>query len=274
LGRLLAASVKRASVAVGLLLIASASTAQFRRFGPPIRMATPDSFDGAFIFCRILFRNQPYGDGNGWGVDYDRADINLSFRLGELTKTSISRDAHGNINHVVVRLTDPELFHCPFVMMTEPGAAYFDPNEVAKLREYLLKGGFLWADDFWGPRAWDVWAAEIAKVLSPGAFPIVDLPLSHPLFHTLYEVTRVPQIPSIGFWADSGGRTSERGAASAEPHVRAILDDGGRVMVLMTHNTDFGDAFEREGDNYDYFLRFAADGYAFGINAVVYAMTH
>ncbi len=98
--------------------------------------------------------------------------------------------------------------------------------------------------------------------------------MSHPIFHLLYDMKRVPQIPSINFWAGTGGRTSERGAASAVPHVRAIFDESGRMMVLMTHNTDFGDAFEREGDDHEYFLTFAPEGYAFGVNALLYAMTH
>ena len=178
------------------------------------------------------------------------------------------------INHILIHLTDPELFRCPFVMMTEPGGAYFDEAEAAALRDFLLKGGFLWADDFWGPRAFDTWSREMAKALPAHEYPIVDVPLGHELFHALYDVREIPQIPSIGFWLDTGGQTSERGAASAEPHVRAIFDPRGRIMVLMTHNTDFGDAFEREGDNHEYFLRFAPPGYAFGINALIYAMTH
>jgi hypothetical protein len=101
----------------------------------------------------------------------------------------------------------------------------------------------------------------------------VDLPIDHPIFHLLYDMKRVPQIPSINFWIGTG-RTSERGAASATPHVRAINDEEGRVMVLMTHNTDFGDAFEREGDDHAYFLAFAPEGYAFGVNALLYSMTH
>jgi hypothetical protein len=262
-------------VGVAVLLAASLAGAQFRRGArEQIHIATPESFDGAFIFCRLYFRYQRYGDGGGWAVDYPRADINLSFRLSELTKTSVSHDALGDFNHVVVRLTDPELFHCPFLMMTEPGGTYFDEMEAQKLREYLLKGGFLWADDFWGEYAWNIWANEIAKALPPGQYPIVDLPLDHQIFHALYDVRHVPQIPSINFWFGSGGRTSERGEDSAVPHVRAITESGGRIMVLITHNTDFGDAFEREGDNHEYFLEFAPDGYAFGINALVYAMTH
>src|SRR5262245_24288664 len=167
-------------VAAGVLLLASVGAAQFRGFrgfGQGIRMATPESFDGAFQFCRVLFRNAPYGDGGGWGVDYPRADQNISTRLSELTRTTVSRDSSGEPNHLVVRLTDPELFHCPFVMMTEPGGAYFDQSEAARLQEYLLKGGFLWVDDFWGTRAWANWSDQIGKALPPGLYPIKELSL-------------------------------------------------------------------------------------------------
>jgi len=200
--------------------------------------------------------------------------LNLSFRLSELTKTPISHDPSGEIRHIVIRATDPELYRCPFVMMTEPGGTFFDEAEAAALRDYLQKGGFLWADDFWGERAWSNWAGEIGKALPPGPYPIIDVPLDHELFHTLYDVREVPQIPSIGFWIGTRGATSERGAESAVPHARAILDDHRRIMVLMTFNTDFGDAFERETDDREYFLEFAARGYAFGVNSLVYAMTH
>ena len=90
----------------------------------------------------------------------------------------------------------------------------------------------------------------------------------------LYNVKSVPQIPSINSWFGRGGSTSERGAESATPHARGIFNDRGDLMVLATHNTDFGDAFEREGENRAYFDTFAGVGYAFGINALLYAMTH
>ena len=271
----------RSTIACALIVAAaiagSGDAAPQRRggrfgMGPPMQ-ANP-SYDGAFRFCRIMFNNSAYGDGNGWFVDYPRADINLSYRLGELTTTSISRGPGGDYHHVVLRLTDDELFKCPFVMMTEPGGAYFDEDEAARLREYLVKGGFLWADDFWGEYAWNAWVGELRKALPAGEYPITVLLPDHPIFHTLYEVRQLPQIPSINFWLGTGGRTSERGADSAEPHARAIADANGRVIVLMTHNTDFGDAFERETDNRAYFDTFAAAGYAFGINAIIYAMTH
>ena len=255
-----------------LLVIAAASWAQFGQ--GRIRLATHDSFDGAFNWCRTYYRRHPYGDGGGWSTDYPLADQNFSFRLAELTKTIISRDRRGDINHLVVTLTQPELSHCPWIMMAEVGSLYLDETEAAALRDYLLKGGFLWVDDFWGSRAWDVWEEQIAKALPPNKYPIVDLPLSHEIFHMLYDVREIPQIPSINHWLGTGGDTSERGADSREPHVRAIFDERHRMIVLITHNTDFGDSFEREGANHAYFLRFAAVGYAFGINALLYAMTH
>ena len=176
--------------------------------------------------------------------------------------------------HLLINLRQPELFHCGFIMMTEVGRLSLNEDEAVNLRKYLLKGGFLWADDFWGEYAWAYFERQMRKVFPAASYPIVDLPLTHSLFHELMDVQRFPQIPSIGFWGGPGGRTSERGAESATPHARAILDEKGRVMVFITHNTDFGDAFEREGDNHEYFLEFSVPGYAIGVNTLLYAMTH
>lgn len=230
-------------------------------------------YDGAFVFCRLAFDQSGGGDGGGWSVDYPRADLNFPFRLGELTETPVSHDERGEPNHVVVTLSDPHLFECPFLMMTEPGGAYFSDTEAAQLRTYLDKGGFLWADDFWGEYAWYAWSAQLRKALPEAEFPIVDLPMDHPIFRLRYGITSIPQIPSINFWYGSGFQTSER-ADSTVPHVRGIMNARGDVMVLMTHNTDFGDAFEREGEDKQYFERFASLGYGFGINVFLYAMTH
>ena len=82
------------------------------------------------------------------------------------------------------------------------------------MRTYLLKGGFLWADDFWGEYAWEHWVNEMRKALPQGEYPIVDVPLEHPIFHALYDVHEIPQIPSINFWGGPGGSTSERGATA------------------------------------------------------------
>ena len=138
-----------------------------------------------------MYRGIQGGDGGGWSTDYPDADLNFSTRLGELTKTPISRDKRtGEPNHLIVPLTDPLLFRCPFIMMFEVGNFYIDDNEARILREYLRKGGFLWVDDFWGTYAWNIWESQIRKALPAGEYPIVDLPLEHPIFHQFFEVTR------------------------------------------------------------------------------------
>ena len=263
------------------LAIAVPVAAQFRQrrgggqrgFGF-VTKARAQDFDGRWHFCRVAFGSDFRGDGDGnWSVDYPRADINLSIRLSELTKTAVSIDANGDPRPLLVELTDPEMFGCPFVMMTEVGSVAINELEATHLREYLLKGGFVWADDFWGTYAWDWWAAQMAKVLPPSEYPWIDLTPEHPLFRAQFDVKETPQISSINFWAGSG-HASERGEDSAIVHTRAILDRQGRIMVLATHNTDFGDSFEREGDDPAYFYKFSVPGYAFGINAMLYAMTH
>lgn len=256
-------------------LAASAGSAQVFRGGARFPMATANSFDGAFQYCRAMFRGIQGGDGGGWTTDYPDADLNFSTRLGELTKTPISKNKRtGEPNHLIVPLTDPLLFHCPFLMMFEVGNFYIDENEARLLREYLTKGGFLWVDDFWGSYAWSLWESQIRKALPSGQFPIVDLPLDHTIFHQFFEVKKKSQIPSIDHWLGTGGDTSERGADSREVHIRGIHDEHGRLIVLMTHNTDFGDSWEREGLSHQYFLTFSVDGYHFGINTLLYAMTH
>jgi hypothetical protein len=147
-------------------------------------------------------------------------------------------------------------------------------GDARRLREFLLKGGMLWTDDSWGSYQWSNWVNQIGKVLPPNQYPIVDIPLSHPVFHSQFEVNEIPQIPNIAFFIRSGGRTSEQGTDSATPWVKGILDTKGNIMVMSTHNTDIADSWEREGDDPSYFYAFGPRGYAFGINAVLYALTH
>ena len=244
------------------------------RGGFGIRPAEPEDFDGTWQFCRVAFRANPYGDGGGWSVDYPRADINMSIRLSELTRTKVSFDGSGQPNHLLVRATSDELFQCPFLIMAAPGSAVFNDEEAIRLREYVLKGGFLWADDFWGSFQWEQWVSQLRKVLPADRYPIIDIPLDHSLLRSQFEVMAIPQIPNIGYFMRSGGDTSEQGADSAEPHARFIADDSGRIMVFMTHNTDISDSWEREADDPTYFYTFGPRGYAFGINVLLHAMTH
>ena len=262
-------------VAVAGLVLASADAlARQRRFGGRFPIPTEQSFDGSFNFCRAAFRTGRFGRGGGWGVDYPDADVNFSIRLSELTRTRVSFDAERSPKHFVMQLTDPVLFRCPFIMMTEPGGLILDDAEVASLRDYLLKGGFLWADDFWGQAAWASFEQEMRKVLPAAEFPIRDVSGDHPMLRMQFPLQAVKQIPSINFWAGSGGGTSEWGSDSRIPEARTFVDKHDRVLVLATHNTDYGDSWEREAENPDYFYNFSVPGYAFGINVLLYAMSH
>src|SRR3954447_2605947 len=141
-----------AAALLAAMTLASSADAQFQQrrggrggFGRGRGGHTNPAYDGAFQFCRVMYRNAPDGDGGGWAVDSWRADQNLSFRFSELTRTSVSRDAAGEFNHVAIMLTDEQrLAHCPFIMITEPGGTYFDEAEAAALRKYLQRGGFMW----------------------------------------------------------------------------------------------------------------------------------
>lgn len=274
-----------AGLVVAILLATSLAEAQrgFRggrgRFGSesgaPPRFAAETDFDGKFHLCRLMYQQvRQMNLGMGWGTDYPYAEINLSTRLSELTKTTVGFDDAKVPSHLVVRPTDDALFQCPMVLASDPGSAGFSAADAERLREYLEKGGFLWVDDFWGSYAWDSFASEIGKVLPPGEFPIKDLTADHAIFRTLFPVAEIPQVPSINFWRGSGGETSEMGEDSFKAHMAAITDKQGRIMVLMTHNTDIADSWEREGDDPNFFFHFSPNGYAVGLNAVLYAMTH
>ena len=266
---------RRLALLLPLVLgVSSLAWGQFRSAGDSVEehLARDDSFDGKFHYCRAVYRINPRGQGGSWLTDYPLADRYLSIRLSELTKIRVSFDGAKQPNHLIVRLTGDELYRCPIILMQEVGRVYFNDEDAKRLREYLLKGGFLWVDDFWGSYSWEVWANEIRKVLPPPEYQIVDVPRDHPIYHTMFDLDGVPQIPGIGtFFA---GATSERGADSAEVHVRAITDKQGRVMVFMTHNTDVSDSWEREGEDPTYFRQFSVNGYRVAVNVILYAMTH
>ena len=272
----------RIALATGVaVLFASVAFAQFG-FGfrgdgnAAARYPTALRKDRAFSFCRIQYtsvRREP--SGSGWRTDYPYGEINLMIRLSELTKTPVSFEAARQPEHYVVRMTDPALFECPLTMASDVGTIGLSAAEAEQLRLYLLKGGFLWVDDFWGTAAWQQWSREIAKAFPPSEYPIQDVPMSDPIFNSQFTITKVPQITNIGFWRGSRGReTSERGADSRHVDFRVIRDLKGRIMVVMTHNTDVADSWEREGEDPGFFYQFSPSGYALGINVLLYAMTH
>jgi hypothetical protein len=243
--------------------------------GEPPRFATGALRDGRFHFCRLMYpSSRREAGGQGWRTDYPGADINFSIRFAELTKTAVSIDGEGDPEYFVVRSSgDDNIFRCPFVHIEDAGTALFTDEDVVQLREYLVKGGFMWSDDFWGSRAWEVWEREIGRVLPPSRYPIVDIPVTHSMFQTVYSVKSILQVPAISRWRNTG-ETSERGYDSAVVNTRGIFDEKGRLMVLMTHNTDISDTWEREGEDIEYFYRFSPEGYAIAINVMMYVMTH
>lgn len=244
----------------------------------PPKFPTVTTFDGNFHFCRVMFMSDRR-EKQGWGTDYPGADINLSVRLAELTKmrVTLTHDGEDQVpDAVVVRLTDDALFQCPFTLMEDAGTARFSDIEVQRLREYLLKGGFLFVSDYHGTAAKEQFDEEIGRVLPRDEYPIMDLtPPGHPLWHTMFTVTRLPQIASIQTWRRTGGSTVERwNDDGAPPDAHGIADARGRLMVVMIHNSDIPDPWEREGEDTQYFYTFSPDAYAVGINIVLYAMTH
>jgi hypothetical protein len=243
----------------------------------PPKFPTPTTFDGNFHFCRVLFTSDRR-EKQGWGTDYPGADINLSVRLSELTKVRVTMTQDGESevpDAVVVRLTDDALFQCPFALMEDAGTARFSDPEVQRLREYLLKGGFLFVSDYHGTLSKDQFDEEIGRVLPHDQYPIIDImPPDHPLWHTMFNVTRIPQIASIQTWRRTGGTIERWNDDGAPPDARAIADAHGRLMVLMIHDSDIPDPWEREGEDTQYFFRFSPDAYAIGIDIVLYALTH
>jgi hypothetical protein len=272
---------------LGVALIASSgySYAQFRSFsggvlrgeqGDPAELPPPEWPDRSVAGCHILYNSvRREANGSGWRTDYPWGQRNLLIRLAELTKTRVSRLESGVPHVYLVRLADPALFECSFLMASDVGTIGLSDEEAAGLGLYLRKGGFLWVDDFWGEAAWAQWTRELAKAMPASEFTIEDVPLTDPIFHAMTEVRRVPQVSGIGFWRATRGQiTSERGEETAVPHLRAIRDGHGRIIAVMTHNTDVTNSWEREGEDPAYFYQFSIEGYALGINVLLYAMTH
>ena len=236
--------------------------------GTPNWTNPPQFAKDVFTFVRIRYDRSGYGRGGGWATDLPDSDLNLSFRLQQMTSLKVDPDCR------ILNLTDSELSDFPFIYIVEPGSLYLNDHEVAALRKYLLNGGFLWLDDFWGELEWANMEGELKKVFPDRDF--VELPLSHPIYHCVFEIKSKAQVPNIALGVDSQfhGITWERPDAQ-QVHHRAIFDDKGRLMVLATHNTDNGDGWEREGENDYYFHNFSEKiAYPLAINVIFYVMTH
>jgi hypothetical protein len=266
---------------LGVISVAATAAAQIWAGGygrTPPRFPTATTFQGGFNFCRVMFQSDRR-EKQGWGTDYPGADINFSIRLAELTKVTVTMRDDTEVPEpeaVVVRLTDEALFQCPFTFMEDAGTARFSGAEADRLQDYLLKGGFLLVADYHGSWAREQFDEQIARALPPSRFPTIDLtpPSDHPLWHSMYPVRQLQQNASIQTWRRSGDTLERWNDEGAPPTARAITDEHGRIMVLMVHNTDLPDPWEREGEDKDYFFRFSPEAYAEGINILLYAMSH
>jgi hypothetical protein len=210
------------------------------------------------------------GFGGRWSTDYPDSDLNFSFRLQQLTALKVNPDP------ITMRLTDEQLPDYPFIYIIEPGNLSFSEDEASALRRYLLNGGFLMVDDFWGDYALQNFLGQMKRVFPEEQYAPAELPFEHEIFRCVYRLKEKPQVPSIHTWQWNPGVTWEdHGPGSETVHYIGIEDDKHRLMAIICHNTDLGDGWEREGENEEYFREFSEKkSYPMGINIVTYAMTH
>jgi hypothetical protein len=218
----------------------------------------------SFTFVRIQHSDQARPGRRGmWATDYPDSDVNLTARVA--VDTGLATEPNGK----VLRLTDDPLKRYPFIYLVEAGSLALTEEEVVKLREYLLGGGFLMVDDFWGVNEWENFRVQIKRVF-PDREPR-ELPLEHELFHCFYVLREKPQVPSIHAWLN--GLTSERRDAQ-QANYYGISDDKGRMMMVICHNTDLGDGWERADVDVNYNREICQRvAYPMGVNIVVYALT-
>ena len=200
--------------------------------------------------------------GEPWAIDAPAAEQNLSRRVKTVTAIEVG-------DPVVLTIEDENLWQYPWLYIVEPGNMRLKDTEVPILREFLLRGGTLTFDDFHGPYEWDTLARELGRVFPDR--PIVELPVTHPIYTCFYKIDAYPQIPGLGSFLT--GRMWEKGGFV--PHLRAVLDDRDRPMVLINWNTDMGDGWEwSNAEEYPGYLPHTREAYRMGINAIVYALTH
>jgi len=206
-----------------------------------------------------------------WETDYPEAEWNFARRLGQLTRLRVQPEPTS------LAFDDPRIFEFPFLFMSDVGWMKLDAPQIARMREYLAKGGFVWVDDFWGDGEWNNFEEAMRKVLPGQRWR--ELPAEHPLRHIAFDIDQVPQIPAREF--AMAGMTSEPPSYHRDPavnldgaHLRGYFDAEGRLMLIATHNTDVGDGFEREAYGQKYFEMHSTRAYALGVNIILYALTH
>ncbi len=197
-----------------------------------------------------------------WAIDAPAAEQNLTRRIRSVTSISVT-------DPVVITLDDEKLWEYPWVYLVEPSNLVLTEKDAATLREFLLRGGTLTLDDFHGPYEWDLTVRQLRMI-----FPeheIVEIEPPHAIYTCFYKLEKYPQVPGLGSFFS--GRTWEKGGYV--PHLRGILDDTGRPMVLINWNTDMGDGVEwSNAEDYPGYIKWTAQAYQMMINEVIYSLTH
>jgi len=241
-----------------------------RSFPPESELVTPSDAGERteWAFARLRYPNyggygmRGYGGGGSWTTDYPKADRQFVQGVRRLTRL------HTKSVEQVVDLYGDEIYNWPWIYAVEVGHWGLSDPECQKLRDYLLRGGFLMVDDFHGTFEWSVFIESMNRVFPDR--PIVDLQNSDPIFHVVYDLDQRVQVPGIVPWR--AGRTWE-GEDGFQPRWRGIYDDKGRIMVAICHNMDLGDAWEW-ADDPSYPENYASLAYRIGVNYILYAMSH
>jgi hypothetical protein len=233
----------------------------------PIRQASAGAPETEFTFARLIYAENPeFSRGWGFGgyrwlTDAPEAETHLLQGIHRLTRIDAASEG------TAIRLRDDSVFDYPFLYAVEVGGWELSPEEAARLREYLDRGGFLMVDDFHGTLQWEGFMQSMRQVYPDHA--VVEIPDADEIFHVLYDLIDRPQIPSI--YGAMTGRTWEQDGYT--PHWRGIYDDTGRLVVVINFNMDLGDAWEH-ADNPAYPQPLTAIAYRFAINYLLYSMTH
>ncbi len=226
-----------------------------------------------FQMARLIYGNasgmdRGFGFGGGrpwWAIDYPEAEYHFINGIRRLTRLDTAADS------IHLAATDDALLDHPWLFVQQVGRWHLSDEEAERLREYLLRGGFMVADDFHGPFQWGVFMESMQRV-----FPdreIIDLTEDNPILHVLYDLDERTQIPGRRHLREIGSGQVVVEPEGSPPTWRGILDDSGRLMVVINFNMDMGDSWEHADDPV-YPEPMTALGYRFGINYILYAMTH
>jgi hypothetical protein len=251
---------KTAVVGLFACLLAGIASGQFRRQAPEPKGGPPEA---EFHTARLAYSAYGCAGSRGWcnpwwAIDYPLAEAHFLPAVTRLTRVEVAPDSR----HVT--LADDNVFDYPWLFLQQPGQGEWLPQvaELERLREYLQRGGFLVVDDFHGEYEWQTFQEAMRNVFPTR--PIVDIPDDDMLMSIVFDLDERTQIPGerhLGY------------RMAGPPHWRGVYDDDGRLMVAINHNIDMGDAWEHADDAH-YPAPMTATAYRFGVNYVIYAMTH